>query len=178
MGAALLVLCVLSGDTSQSIVWAEKCDVIEINIVYNADGNYVFTQMIFWDYYEDGQKHVREWVSLKDVKVTKLTAREKELNHAVQHEEIKGFDDETQKFLLKLIKLKTLPYMDNVDSLGSHYPLFNYDTKKYQTFIRHNGTYYNVSAPAFFVNRTQYDVELEDRKELNMNERVKFLRFR
>jgi hypothetical protein len=44
----------------------DRCDVVEVNHFYDADGRLVFDQVIFWDWCDGAERHqVRAWRLLK-----------------------------------------------------------------------------------------------------------------
>lgn len=54
--AALLAMAILPLDGTAS----DRCDAIELNHVYDATGNHVLSQLVFWEWRGD-DLHVRAW---------------------------------------------------------------------------------------------------------------------
>jgi hypothetical protein len=60
--SALAVLAVLP----RFPIVEDRCDVVEVNHFYDADGRLVFDQVIYWDWCDDAERHqVRAWRLLK-----------------------------------------------------------------------------------------------------------------
>lgn len=60
---AVLLLAMAILPTTQPVV--DRVDVIEVSHVYSAQGDHVFSQLLFWELASDGEYDLRTWLLLK-----------------------------------------------------------------------------------------------------------------
>jgi len=149
-----LLLLFYDVDYNPYVIIEQNVDMIEVNHRYQDNGNYQFTQLVFWDFSEDKKKKYRSVVDWRIVEGCTRPCTEKEI------EEIKK--------LWEKDGAKPPPHLKYTKVEGVYIP-YNYKTKRYIYIFHDNnhggkGELRKIIAKGKFVTYKMADSEADFQK--------------
>ena len=158
MNALVLILAMIGTDTKHETYPTYNVATLEVNHYYNSDGNHILSQLII----RDDRFQVQGWTLMKDIKIQEPTKEQKDA--------MKNWRDYPKNNPLRKAVEAAYPnpaWYPIILSNGPYQPIRNSRLRRYEVRLPKG----RLRAVAFIETWTQYDRELEARKELPKNKR-------